>query len=664
MVGEPIALVAADSMEIAEKGISAIKVKYEQHPPVEDPFESMKPGAPIIDDQGNVLLNMGYERGDVDSGFASAAAVVEETFQTQFAEHAYLEPESGVAWIDPGGVTHIRCGTQWIEHYRSIARMLDVPHNKVRIESPLVGGGFGGKIFPTIEHLLALLTNATGRPVNMTLTREESMLSSTKRHPFNLRYKLGADAEGRLTALLVDLVADAGAYSDCSGIIGWYSLALLAGPYRCGNVQVKSRFVLTNNPTCTAMRGVGCAQITFALEGAMEILAEKLGMDSFEFRKCNYLSKGESFPTGQPITNAVLLPETWKAADKALDRALAKDPMKISKLSSRLLRARGHTTNMTGYGRRHGHLSQAQVSMQFDGSAVVATGVADIGSGQRLGCHQVAAEILGLPMEKVTLYTSDSQMNPAAGMTAGSRTFLNAAGAVEKAAEPIARGLKEAAAKLMEARVEDVVLFDGKAFVKGSHEPSVPHAQLVAAAAANGVPLTSIGSLIIEEDPYPGEESANNTGWLDYTFGGMAAEVAVDPQTGEVNLLGLGISHDVGTAVNPQVVIGQIEGGVIQGMGLALLEDCCVESGRAEAHDFATYLIPTSLDVPPLQVALLESGEGEGPFGARGIGEPPHNITPAAIADAVSRAIGIRVTSLPITPEKVLMALRTGVWAG
>ncbi len=336
--------------------------------------------------------------------------------------------------------------------------------------------------------------------------------------------------------------------------------------------------------------------------------------------------------------------------------------MRRLKRTRTFLRARGHTSNMTGYGRRHGHLSQAQVTLQLDGSAVVSVGVADIGSGQRVGCQQVAAEILGLPMDRVTLSTSDSQLNPIAGMTAGSRTFLNAATPVLRAAEPIAKALKQAAAKLLEASVEDIVLADGRAFVKGSPKVSVPHAQLVPAAAAAGASLTSMGTLKIEEPLYPGEETAHHVGWLDYTFGGMAAEVAVDPQTGRVIVLGLGISHDVGTAVNPQIVTGQIEGGVVQGMGLALTEDCCVRQGKAEAHDFATYLIPTSMDVPPIEVSILESGEGEGPFGARGIGEPPHNITPAAIANAVSRAIGVRVTSLPITPEKVLMALESGEW--
>jgi CO/xanthine dehydrogenase Mo-binding subunit len=651
-VGDPIALVAADSLETAKEAISAIRVDYEKRAPVEDPLVSLEPDAPLVDDEGNVIRDMGYTRGDMEKGFSMASAIVEETYRTQFAEHAYLEPEAGVAWTDPGGVIHIRCGTQWVENFRYIARILGISHNQVRIESPLVGGGFGGKIFMTIEPLLALLAKATGRPVRMALTREESILSSTKRHPYILRYKIGADAGGRLTAMVADLVADVGAYSDASPIIAWYSIGFLGGQYRCKNVQVNSRFVLTNNPSGTAMRGVGSAQITFALEGALDSLA----------RKRNYLAKGESLSTGQPLKNAVFLPETWEAADKALERALLRNSGKITKLSPKVLRARGHASNMTGYGRRHGHLSQAQVSMQLDGSAVVSVGVADIGSGQRLGCQQVAAEILGLPMDKVTLSTSDSQLNPIAGMTAGSRTFLNAAGPVQRAAEPIAKALKEAAAGLLEALIDDIVLADGKAFPKGSPSVNVPHAQLVAAAAAAGASLTQLGTLKIEEDLYPGEETAHNAGWLDYTFGGVAVEIAVDPQTGQIILLGLGISHDVGTAVNPQIVVGQCEGGVVQGMGLALTEDCCVRHGKAEAHDFSTYLIPTSVDIPPIEVVILESGEGEGPFGARGIGEPPHNVTPAAIASAVSRAIGVRVTSLPITPEKVLMALRTGEW--
>jgi xanthine dehydrogenase molybdenum-binding subunit len=659
-VGDPVAVVAADTMEIAERAVSAIEVEYEQLTPVVDPLAALEPDSPLVDEQGNVIANLGYSRGDTDKGFAEAAVIVEETFRTQCAEHAYLEPEAGTAWVDPGGVVHIRCGTQWVENFRHIARILNVPQNQARIESPLVGGGFGGKIFMTIEPLLALLAKATGRPVRMALTREDSILSSSKRHPYILRYKLGADVHGRLTAIVADLVADVGAYSDASPVIAWYSVGFLGGHYRCLNVDVRSRFVLTNNPSGTAMRGVGSAQITFAMESAMEILAEKLGMDPFELRKKNYLSKGESLPTGQPLHNAVFLSETWKAADKALNKAIARNGDGIMNRTRTFLRARGHTSNMSGYGRRHGHLSQAQVTLQFDGSAVVSVGVADIGSGQRLGCQQVAAEILGLPIDRVTLSTSDSQLNPITGMTAGSRTFLNAATPVLRAAEPIAKALKEAASKLLEVSMEDIILADGKAFVKGSTKISIPHSQLVTA--IPGASLTSMGTLEIEEALYPGEETAHNAGWLDYTFGGMAAEVAVDPQTGQVVILGLGISHDVGTAVNPQIVTGQIEGGVVQGMGLALTEDCCVRQGKAEAHDFATYLIPTSVDVPPIGVSILESGEGEGPFGARGIGEPPHNITPSAIANAVSRAIGVRVTSLPITPEKVLMALESGVW--
>ena len=661
-VGDPIALVAADSLELAQEAVSAISVDYSLYTPVDNPHLALDPNGPLIDEEGNVIKDLGYSRGDTKKGFADAAAIVDETYNTQYVEHAYLEPEAGVAWTDPLGVLHIRCGTQWVENFRFIARILGVSQNKVRIESPLVGGGFGGKIFMTIEPLLALLAQATGHPVRMALTREESMESSTKRHPFSLKYKIGADADGKLTAIVADLVADAGAYSDVSPVIAWYSLGLLGGLYRCENVEVRSRFVLTNNPSGTAMRGVGGGQISFAFEGAMDSLAEKLGMSPFELRKRNYPVKGESLPTGQPLQNTVLLSETWEAADKALDQALARHCGEISKLSPKMLRARGHASNITGYGRRHGHLSQALVALQMDGSAVVSVGVADIGSGQRLGCHQVAAAILGLPMDQVTLLTSDSQSQPICGLTAGSRTFLNAATPVQLAAESIARVLKKAAAGILEASLEDIVLADGKAFVAGSPDRSVPHAQLVPSAIAYGASLTELGTFKIEEDLYPGEETAYNAGWLDYTFGGMAVEVAVDSQTGQVNILGMGVSHDVGTAVNPLIVEGQIRGGVVQGMGMALLEDCNVKQGKVQANDFSTYLIPTSLDIPPIEVVILESREGEGPFGARGVGEPPHNITPSAIANAVSKAIKVRVTSLPITPEKILKALSTGEW--
>jgi CO/xanthine dehydrogenase Mo-binding subunit len=494
------------------------------------------------------------------------------------------------------------------------------------------------------------------------LTREESMLSSTKRHPYILHYRIGADAEGHLTALSAELTGDAGAYTNISAVICHYSLSLLAGPYRCPNVKVDSRMVITHNPITTAMRGVGCPQVTYGLEGAMDSLAQKLGMDPFELRRKNYVAKGGTLPTLQPLKNAVLLPETWKAAEQALDKALARNREQHANLSPTLLRGRGYTSNMSGYGRRHGTICHASIAMQLDGTAVVSVGVPDLGSGQRAGARQVAAALLGLPVDKVTVQSGDSQTTPLVGMTAGSRQFMNTGNAIIQAAEPIVSSLKRAAAEILEVKSEDVVLAEGKAFVKDSPEPSVAHPQLVARVNSTGGILTNLGTFVIEEQPYPGAETCHDAGWADYTFGSMAAEVTVNPETGEVQILGLGLSHDVGTAVNPQIILGQCQGGIVQGIGLALYEDCYVKKGRVEAHDFSTYLIPTSLDIPPMEITLLESGEGQGPFGARGIGEPPCNTTTAAIANAVSRVIGVRVTSLPITPEKVLSALRTGKW--
>ncbi|MFQ6112116.1 MAG: xanthine dehydrogenase family protein molybdopterin-binding subunit, partial [Nitrospinota bacterium] len=423
-VGDPVALVAAESIELAEEALSRIRFEYEPLPLVMDPLVASKPGAPQVDERGNVVAHYGFKRGDVEAGFARAAAVVEETYRTQCVEHGYLEPESGVAWLDPGGVIHIRCGTQMIENFRFVARILGVPHNQVRIESPYIGGGFGGKIMLTIEPFLALLVKATGRPVRMALTREESILSSTKRHPYIMRYKVGADTQGRLTALVADIIGDAGAYTDVSDILGKYTMVEASGGYRCPNVQVDVRMVLTHNPTATAMRGVGCPQITFALEGTMDSLAERLGLDPFELRKRNYLSKGEALTTGQPLKHAVCLAETGERAREALERALSDEGGAIAAHPRGRLRARGFASNMTGYG-RYGTVAQAYVGLQLDGSAVVAVGAPDLGSGQGAGYQQVAASILGLPMDRVTVHLSDSQTTPLVGMTAGSRQFLN-----------------------------------------------------------------------------------------------------------------------------------------------------------------------------------------------------------------------------------------------
>ncbi len=662
-VGDPVALVAAESMEAAEEALSRIDVEYEPLPLMVDPLEAAQADAPLVDERGNLLAHYGFRRGDVEAGFAEAAAIVEETYRTQCVEHAYLEAEAGTAWLDPGDVVHIRCGTQMIENFRFVARTLGVPHSKVRIECPELGGGFGGKIMITIEPFLGLLVQATGRPVRMCLTREESILSSTKRHPYVLRYKAGAGEDGRLTALVADIVGDAGAYADVSGIICKYSMVQASGPYRCPNVQVDMRMVLTHNPTATAMRGVGSPQITLALEGLMDNLSERLAMDPFEFRRRNYVSKGDALATGQPLKYDVRLPETYERASQALEKAVFGNGQSLeeNREPNRRLRARGMASNMTGYG-RHGTLAEAYVAVQLDGSAVVAAGAPDLGAGQGAAYRQVAASLLGLPVDKVTVLLSDSHTTPLVGMTAGSRQFLNTGSAITCAAEPIVRGLKEAAADLLEAPADDIILAEGTASVRGAPERNAAHPELIAACTAAGTSLTNLGTFKIEPEPYPGSDTAHEAGWVDYTFGGAAADVSVDTETGEVTLHGLGVSHDVGTAVNPQSVTGQFEGGASYGMGLALFEDCCVKQGKAGAHDFADYILSTPMDAPEIGTDVIESGEGAGPFGARGIGEAANNTSAAAIANAVSRAIGVRVTTLPITPEKVLFALREGIW--
>lgn len=656
--GDPVALVAAESRETLERALSLIQCDFEPLPRILDPVEAAQEGALQVDERGNLVGHYGYERGDVEAGFREAATVVEQTYRTQCVEHAYMEPESGLAWEDAAGVVHIRCGTQMIENFRFIARVLGVPHNQVRIECPYVGGAFGGKIMVTIEPFLALLAKATGQPVRMMLSREDSIVSSTKRHPYTMYYRVGADAEGRLCAWVADIIGDAGAYTELSTVLCKYSMVQASGPYLCPNIKIDMRMVLTHNPTATAMRGVGSPQITFAIEGIMDTLAAKLGMDPLAFRKKNYLAKGGAIATGQPLKREVRLAESAEHALEILDKVMASASIEIGPGK---LMGRGFVSNMTGYG-RHGQVAEAFVALQLDGSAVVSVGAPDLGAGQEGGFRQVAAQALGLPIEKVTMHLADSQTTPLVGMTAGSRQFLNTGSAIELAAGPIADALKDQAAKLLEAPAGEIALSGGAAYVRSAPKKSIPHAQLAAACTGAGVSLSNLGKFVVGPEPYPGSDTAHDAGWLDYVFGSAAAEVAVDTETGEVELLGLGICHDVGTAVNPQTVTGQFEGGSMFGAGLALTEDCFVQEGRAEAHDFHQYLIATSMDAPAIATHIIESGEGAGPAGARGVGEAPNNTPAGAIANAVSNAIGARVTSLPITPDKVVLALRHGEW--
>ena len=650
-VGEPIALVAAETPDIAERALELIEIEYEPLPGVFDPVEAMKPGAPVVYEPDNIVARWRISKGDVEAGMAVADVIVENTFRVPFVDHAYIEPEAGVAWVDERDVINIRVCTQVVEHFRSIARAVGVPHNKIHIQGTMLGGGFGGKEDITVEIFLALLAKHTRRPVRLVYTREESIQAHSKRHPFIITHRTGVKKNGRITAAEIEMVSDAGAYPYLSPYVLLYATVGACGPYRVDNLNVDSVAVATNNPFTSAFRGFGFPQAAVAHEQQMDEIAKTLNMDPLEVRRVNYLRTGDRNSTGQEIKSAVWLEETATRALAALgEKTPERGPLKVGQ---------GFASYLQSYGRItwFHDTSRAWVGLELDGTVVIRCGAPDLGGGQVNSLCQIASEILGVPLEDITIYSTDSALTPLAGTTTATRQLYMSGNAVFLAASAVRQVLLDRASKHFEEEPCDLDMADGKVFIKSDPENALPLSELAAMCAAEGLPLSN---LALFKAPFSEKlDPMNLQGdvFPDFTFGAQAVEVAVDTETGEITVLKSVACHDVGRAINPTAVVGQIQGGSAQGLGYALMEEVIVKDGVIQTPSFSEYLIPTSRDIPTTKAIILESGTGVGPFGAKGIGEPA--LTPAApaVANAVANAIGARIHELPLTPEKVLAAL-------
>ncbi|MDD4904446.1 MAG: molybdopterin-dependent oxidoreductase, partial [Candidatus Bipolaricaulis sp.] len=600
--------------------------------------------------------------------------VVEHTYRMPFVEHAYLEPEAGVGWVDEQGVINLRICTQVIEHFRTVAKALGIPQNRVRVQGAMVGGGFGSKEDVTVEIFLALLARATGRPVKLVYTREESFLASAKRHPFTITHRTGVKRTGRITASEIRMTADSGAYPYLSPYVLLYATGMATGPYRIDHVHVDSVAAATNQPFTSAFRGFGGPQAAFAYESQMDEIAKVLWMDPLEVRRVNYLKTGDATATGQTIRSAA-----W--SEECATRALAALGERTPDTPTRKV-GRGFANYFQSYGRItwFHDTSRAWVGMELDGTVVIRCGVPDIGAGQSNSLCQIAAEVLGVPLERVTIYSTDSAVTPLAGTSTATRQLYMSGNAVLQAASVVRASLVKQAAGMLGVEPEGVDLGDGTAFVvrgaraegsqfavrgsesqasgsPGSAERAIPIAEVAAKAAAGGLPLAHLAQFNAPFTDGIDPKTGQGDIWPDFTFGAQAVEVAVDTETGEVELLKSVACHDVGRAINPAAVRGQIAGGSHQGLSYALMEEYVVEKGITKTPSLAEYLIPTSCDFPDTEVIALESGTGVGPFGAKGIGEPA--LTPAApaVANAVADALGVRIFELPFTPERVLKAV-------
>jgi len=644
--GEPVALVVAESEDALAEACDLVEVDYAELPAVFEPGEALQDGAPAVHDHGNLLSEWNIDAGDIAAAFAHADVVVEGSYQTQAVDHAYLEPEAGVGWLDDEGVLNLRVATQVVEHYRDVARILGIPEARVRVIAPYVGGGFGGKEDMTVEPYLALAVWRTRRPVRMQWTRQESLLARPKRHRMWMRYRTAGRGDGTILGQDIEITADAGAYAYLSALVLLYASVHACGPYKTGAVRLRARCAYTNNPPTSAFRGFGGMQVVFGYESQMDLVARRLGMSPAQIRKQNALARGDVLPVGQPIETEVQLAAT---VDAVMSRAGARP----SPSGSRKAIGRGIASNMQSYGRLTwlNDSAAAWVGFQLDGSLSVRCGVPDIGGGQASSLAQIASEVLAVPMEAITVHFGDSALTPLAGTTTATRQLLMSGNAVYEASMRLREQILGAVDAESGRPAGGLRLEPGRIAWQGG-EVSLTDA--LATCRRVNVPIEALSTFFGPKGSPVVRQLRADRVFPDFTFGTHLCDLEVDLDTGQIALLRYIAAHDVGRAINPLSVAGQISGGAVQGLGMALLEEVVVEDGVNLTGGFFQYLIPTATDVPDIEVVVLESGEGMGPFGARGIGEPPIGPPAAAVASAIHDALGSRPTVLPITPERVL----------
>jgi len=660
--GEPVALVAAETEEAAEEGARAVRLSYEELRPVLDPLEALRPDAPRLFGEDNVFKRWQVRRGDVQAAFQRADLIVENTYRTPYQEHAYLETQGMLVVPTADGGVEVTGSMQCPFYVREgVSVVLGLPLASVRVIQATTGGGFGGKedVPSIVAAQAAVVAHRTGRPARLIYTRDEDILSMSKRHPGIIESRYGFARDGTLLAAQVRYILDAGAYATLSPVVAWRGTVHAVGPYRCENVRVDTLAVATNKVPCGAYRGFGSPQVLFAAECQMDEAAHRLGIDPVEIRRRNALRDGDETPTGQKLRAEVGLLE-------ALDRVVAASEWsrRFEIPDTRIGNRRYgigcsvvHYGVCLGAGGRNLDRAGAFVQLMYDGSALYAVGTTEMGQGMHTVLSQIVAEELGVPYDAVRPVSSDTHMVPDSGPTVASRTTVMSGNALRRAVAPIRRSLQEAAAALLHVQDPAAIrLENGLANAPDGRQ--VSYDAVLKQCFLERRPLASSALEVSPETSWD-PETGSGDAYITYAFAANVAEVEVDLETAEVKVLALHAAHDMGRAINPAGVEGQIEGGSAQGLGYALLEQILHDpNGRMVNHQFSTYLIPTARDVPPIHAYIVERPTEVGPYGAKGFGEQPLMGIAPAIANAVFNATGVRVRELPITPERLWCALR------
>ncbi|MDX6316138.1 MAG: hypothetical protein QOF44_5602 [Streptomyces sp.] len=680
--GEPVALVAADHPETARRAAAKIKVDYRQLPVVTDEASATAPGAPLIhegrDDHHighvphpNIVHRQPIIRGNADEAARRADVIVTGEYEVGIQDQAFLGPESGLAVPAEDGGVDLYVATQWLHSdLRQIAPVLGLPEDKVRMTLSGVGGAFGGREDLSMQIHGCLLALRTGKPVKMVYNRFESFFGHVHRHPAKLWYEHGATRDGKLTHMKCRIVLDGGAYASASPAVVGNASSLSVGPYVIEDVDIEAIALYTNNPPCGAMRGFGAVQACFAYEAQMDKVAAELGMDPVEFRQLNAMTQGTLLPTGQPVDSpapvaellrrvkAMPMPpeQQWLAAGETADVRALPGGLSNTTHGEGVVRGVGYAVGIKNVGFSEGFddYSTARVRMEVAGGVPVATvhtAMAEVGQGGVTVHAQIARTELGIT--QVTINPADTQVG-SAGSTSASRQTYVTGGAVKHSCEA----------------VREKVLELGRATF-GTYHPAWATAELLL---EGGKVVTDGGEVLADLVDVLGDEAIDlelewrhrptepfdlhtgqGFGHVQYSFAAHRAVVEVDTELGLVKVIELACAQDVGKALNPLSVVGQIQGGTTQGLGLAVMEEILVDPVTAKVRNpsFTDYLIPTILDTPPIPVDVLELADDHAPYGLRGVGEAPTLSSTPAVVAAIRAATGLALKRVPVRPEHI-----------
>ena len=656
-VGDAIAIIAAETQTAATDAAALVEVEFDLQPVITNPLQALEPSAPALFEKGNLLKHIKVRKGNMDQGFAEAEVILEHTFHTPITEHAFIEPECSIAVPLPNGRMEIYVGSQIpYQDREQVALALGWPEERVRIVGQNMGGGFGGKEDIAGQIHAALLANKTGRPVKLLFDRHESMLVHPKRHATQIRVKIGAKKDGHLTAVETELYGDTGAYASLGDKVMTRATTHSAGPYNIPHVRADCYAMFTNNPPAGAFRGFGVIQSAFAMESMMDMLAENLKLDPIELRRMNALKVGSITNTGQELRDSVGLIECIDKTEAEMRRINGTADLFAARTvpeAPALRRAWGFAAayKNTGLGGGAPDKSSAEVELFPDGCLEVRTSAAELGQGLVSVLQMIVAEEFSVPLPRVRVLVMDTDLTPDGGPTTASRQTYVTGNAARLASRSLLQAITSTLAEKYDTPPEQIHYIEGLAHVDGH---SVPLGEIAVEMKSQGQAPKAMFEYWAPVTKPLGEAGDMH---FAFSFAAQAAEVEVNTITGMVRVLRVISSNDVGQIINALGLNGQVEGGVMMGLGHALTEQFIVKDGYVLTDRLSRYRIPSIMHTPEIIPIMVEHPTKDGPYGAKGVGEVVSIPTSPAITNAIYNAVGVRVDRLPVDQEQILWAI-------